>query len=75
MENQLNAEIEVINLGEEYWLNILSWANERKLLTSMENDLLKIASSFMKTGRIPSTKQANLILSIRKKLYDDGLPK
>lgn len=75
VENQLNAEIEVINLGEEYWLNILNWANERKLLTPMENDLLKIASSFMKTGRIPSTKQANLILSIRKKLYDDGLPK
>lgn len=75
VENQLNAEIEVINLGEEYWLNILNWANERKLLTPMENDLIKMASSFMKTGRIPSAKQANLILSIRKKLYDDGLPK
>ena len=75
IENQLNAEILVVNLGDEYWNKVLSWANERKLLTPMENDLILIASKAMKTGRIPSTKQSNIILQIRNKLFDEGLPK
>lgn len=75
VENQLNSEIEVINQGEDYWQNIYNWATERKLLTPMESDLLKVASSFMRTGRIPSAKQANIILEIREKLYIEGLPK
>lgn len=73
--NQLNAEIEVVKMGEDYWRIILDWAANRKLLTAIELDLLKVASSFIKTGRVPSTKQANLILQIREKLYGDGLPK
>lgn len=75
IENQLNAEILVVNLGDEYWNKVLAWANERKLLTPMENDLILIASKAMKTGRIPSTKQSNIILQIRNKLFDEGMPK
>ena len=73
--NQLNAEIEVINLGEDYWQSVLEFGISKKLLTPMEEDLLKIATSFNRSGRIPSSKQANTILNIREKLYLDGLPK
>ena len=73
--NQLNAEIEVINLGEDYWQSVLEFGISKKLLTPMEEDLLKIATNFNRSGRIPSSKQANIILNIREKLYLDGLPK
>ena len=72
---QLNAEIEVINLGEDYWKSVLEFGISKKLLTPMEEDLLKIATNFNRSGRIPSSKQANIILNIREKLYLDGLPK
>lgn len=73
--NQLSAEIEVITLGEEYWKKALDFGLTNKLLTPMEEDLLKIASNFTKNNKIPSTKQANIILEIRKKLLEEGLPK
>lgn len=73
--NQLNLEIEVVNLGADYWRSVLEWANERKLLNPIEQDFLKVAANFDKTARIPSNKQAKKILEIREKLYEEGLKK
>lgn len=73
--NQLKAEIEVINLGEEYWKNVLEFGITNKLLTPMEENLLKIASNFTKNNKLPSTKQANIMLEVREKLWEEGLPK
>lgn len=75
MMNQLKEEIEVVKLGEDYWKIVLEWAMERKLLTPIEEEMLKLASSFVKNNRIPSSKQAKLILAIREKLYQEGLNK
>ena len=72
-ENQLNFEIEVVNLGEEYWKKVLEFAINNKLLTPMEEDLLKVACNLK--YRLPSSKQAKIILEIRDRLYLDGLPK
>lgn len=74
VENQLNLEIEVINLGEEYWRSVLEFGKSRRLLTPMEEDLLFIASNYS-NGKIPSAKQAKIIFDIREKLFDEGLPK
>lgn len=73
--NELSAEIEVVKLGDKYWNDIMCWANERKLLTPIERDLLSLASTCVSSGRVPSTKQAKVILDIRQKLYREGLPK
>ncbi len=73
--NQLNSEIEVITLGEDYWKNALDFGLANKLLTPMEEDLLKIAANFTKNNRIPSTKQSSIILEIREKLLEEGLSK
>lgn len=73
--NQLNLEMEVVNLGADYWKNVLAWANERKLLNPIEQDFLKVAANFDKTFRTPSNKQAKRILEIREKLYEEGLKK
>lgn len=75
LENQLNADIEVIQLGQDYWKKVYNWGVEQKALSQFEIDLLKIASSFGDTGKIPSSKQCASILGIRNKLIADGMPK
>ena len=72
-ENQLNFEIEVVNLGEEYWKKVLEFGKNNKLLTPMEEDLIKVACNLK--FKLPSSKQAKYILEIRDRLYLDGLPK
>lgn len=75
LENQVSSDVEVINLGQEYWAKVYEWGLEQKILTPFESDLLKIASSFMNSGKIPSSKQCNSILMIRDRLIQEGLPK
>lgn len=75
LENQVGADIEVINLGQDYWEKVYKWGLEQKILTPFESDLLKIASTFMNTGRIPSSKQCALILGIKDRLIQEGMPK
>jgi len=75
LENQLSADIEVIQLGQDYWKKVYVWGTEQKILSQFENDLLKIASTFGDTGKIPSSKQCAAILSIRDKLIVEGMPK
>lgn len=75
VENQINFEIEVINLGDVYWNNVYNWAANRKLLTPMESDLLLLASRAIATNKIPSSKQASIILQIRDRMILEGMPK
>lgn len=73
VSNQVNAEIELINLGADYWQKVLDFGRNDRLLSEMEDGLLSVAASFETTGRIPSDKQAKLIMQIRNRLYDEGL--
>lgn len=72
-ENQLNYEIEVVKLGTEYWKSVLEFGKNNRLLTPMEEDILKVATNL--NYKLPSSKQAKLILEIRNRLYENGLPK
>lgn len=75
LENQVGADVEVINLGQDYWEKVYKWGLEQKILTPFESDLLKIAATFMNTGRIPSSKQCAIILEIKNRLIQEGMPK
>lgn len=75
LENQVGADVEVINLGQDYWKKVYKWGLEQKILTPFESDLLKIAATFMNTGRIPSSKQCAIILEIKNRLIQEGMPK
>ena len=75
LENQLSADIEVVQLGQDYWKKVYEWGVSQKALSQFESDLLRIASTFVDTGKIPSSKQSALILGIRNKLITDGMPK
>ncbi len=71
--NQINAEIELVNLGAGYWRKVLDFGRHDRLLSEMEDGLLSVAANFDTTGRIPSDKQAKLIMQIRSRLFDEGL--
>ncbi len=71
--NAISAEIELINLGAGYWRKVLEFGRNDKLLSEMEDGLLNVAANFDTTGRIPSDKQAKLIMQIRSRLFDEGL--
>lgn len=73
VSSQISAEIELINLGADYWKKVLDFGRNDRLLSEMEDGLLNVAATFDTTGRIPSDKQAKLIMQIRNRLYDEGL--
>lgn len=73
VENQISAEIELVTLGAGYWKKVLDFGRNDKLLSEMEDGLLSVAANFETTGRLPSDKQAKLIMQIRNRLYEEGL--
>ncbi len=60
-------------MGAAYWRKVLEFGRNDRLLSEMEDGLLSVAASFDTTGRIPSDKQAKLIMQIRNRLFDEGL--
>jgi len=72
VSNDVKAEMEVIEKGQVYWDNLLRWSEDRKLLSSIDKDFLKLAINIERTGKIPSTKQAKRILLIRDKILLEG---
>ncbi len=73
VSNQVNAEIELVSLGADYWKKVLEFGRNDRLLSEMEDGLLSVAANFDTTGRVPSDKQAKLIMRIRSRLFDEGL--
>ncbi|MGL5755381.1 MAG: AIPR family protein [Paraclostridium sp.] len=72
LNNELNAELEVIQLGADYWKNMLIWAKDKKILLPMEIDILGVASSFNMTGKMPTAKQCKRLMIIKEKLKLEG---
>lgn len=73
INNQIDAEIELVKLGADYWRKVLAFGRNDRLLSEMEDGLLSVAANFDTTGRIPSDKQAKLIMQIRNRLFEEGL--
>ena len=69
--NRMNALIDVVNLGEEYWRNVLEWGNDHSMLDSRSRSLLNVACNIQR--KRPSESQAVAILEIRDNLQDAGM--
>lgn len=64
----------IISVGGDYWNQVYEWGKERNLLTDMEDSLLKIAKNISTTGKVPSDRQAKVIIRVRDRLIGDGMP-
>ena len=73
LEKDVNCMVEIYNLGNDYWKNLLNEAIKRRILSPMEIDLINLAIAFTENKKVPSDKQAKLIWKIRDKLDQAGV--
>lgn len=70
MLNGIEAQSLVVSAGANFWKELLAWGNGRKLLTPMENGILKTAASI--PNKLPSEKQSLIAVEVLKKLHLEG---
>ena len=73
LEKNVNWLVEIYNLGNSYWTDLLKEGMKRHILSPMETDLLNLAIAFTAGKKVPSEKQAKLIWKIRNKLDQAGV--
>lgn len=74
LENEVDALKEIIARGPEYWNQVLQWGKAKKLLSEKEASILKMLVNMNITGRIPTDKQAKVVIKTRQKLIKEGMP-
>lgn len=72
--NEVDALKEIMRRGSEYWQKMLSWGNSRGLLSEKEISILKMIINMNITGRIPTDKQAKVVMDSRKRMIENGMP-
>lgn len=70
LDNSLSIELEVFNLGANFWGEAKNWAKERGMLTPRENSIIEICAAIPR--KIPSSKQCMIALEVLKKLQAEG---
>ena len=73
LEKNVDWLVEIYNLGNSYWTDLLKEGMKRHILSPMETDLLNLAVAFTAGKKVPSEKQAKLIWKIRNKLDQAGV--
>ena len=72
--NEVDALKFILATGTDYWQNVLSWGDKRRLLSEIEISILKLVINIERTGRIPSDKQAKVVQKARERLIAEGMP-
>ena len=71
--NSVNFAIEIFNLGEKYWDNIIHQATRDGLVGPRDMEFLTLAKNSCRTMRIVSDSQANVIRKILERLEQAGV--
>ena len=74
LENKLNDQITVVQLGSDFWSEIFAWGKNNKLLSIQEESIIKLATQ-ISSGKIPSDKQSKLLINTLERLRLEGFPK
>ena len=72
--NEVDALKEIMGRGSDYWQKMLSWGTNRGLLAEKEKSILKMIINMNITGRIPTDKQAKVVMDARKRMIKNGMP-
>ena len=59
-------------MKDNFWEDVLLFGDKKRIFTPKERDFMTLAANIHKTGRIPSEKQASIILDIYKKIQMEG---
>jgi hypothetical protein len=71
MISGIEAQMFVVEKGQSYWLDILSWAGEKKLLSPEESKILTVAGNMSGT-RMPNEVQCRILQEVRNKVLAEG---
>ena len=71
--NGIEAQTAIVTAGGQFWKHALEWGLGRKLLSERDVGLLKTAALI--PAKLPSEKQARLIVEILSRLRLEGLEK
>lgn len=74
IENEIDSLKFIMSKGSTYWSQMYSWGTERKLLSDMEQSILGIVIRIETTGKLPSVKQAKVVIKARDRLISEGMP-
>ena len=74
IENEIDALKFILSKKRDYWESMYTWGTERHLLSDMEQSILGTVINIEKTGKIPSVKQAKVVLKARERLISEGMP-
>lgn len=69
-DNGIATQVAVLGVPGSQWGRMRSWADEQKLLTPTQSDLLRLASQI--PFKLPTERQCTLIWQLHAKLIDDG---
>ena len=72
--NEVNVLKEIYTRGQQYWGAVLEWGLSRRLLSEKESSIIKLTVNMFVTGRVISDKQAQVVISARKRLIENGMP-
>ena len=77
-ERKIETEVDILKYimgsGRDYWQKVYEWGTKRKLLSEMEASILRLVINIEVTGRIPSIKQAKIVVKARERLITEGMP-
>ena len=71
--NEIEAQMAVVNAGQEFWKGVKLWGINKSLLSPLEIDFLSVATKC--TTKIPSGRQSKKILEVLYKLQEEGFHK
>ncbi len=72
--NEVDALKEIMGRGSDYWKQVLKWGSDNHYLSEKEASIIKMVININYTGRIPTDKQANVVMMARKRLIQEGMP-
>lgn len=74
LANEVDALKEIFARGSDYWKKMLEWGTTRRLISEKEVSILKMIINMNYTGRIPTDKQAKVVMQAREHLIKEGMP-
>ena len=72
-DSGIEYAIQIFNMGENYWENLIAKATEQRVLNYKDIEFLEAAKKTCTTGKIVSNKQAAIIKKIVDQLKDVGI--
>ena len=74
IENTIDDQKQVFDLGEEYWKRLEIWLRSHPLAIATEQKALKYATS-MSRGLFPDDRQCKSLIKLRERAIQEGFPK